>query len=655
MKRLKRWLLMAALAMLVPPLLWLGSTLAPRLLGTPGASAADQTSTRAYWLEEGKLLRFSLEANRRKLRLYANAALPTGAPAPASNEHYSLRYRVLDEDGVELRAAAYHLRLRNGSEPGLPQRYFTDRAAQPSASNLFFLDLADEPAAATLELTPGSASRPLAGIALRPYYQELRRADRLDRSWDRLHESVRERLAQPNALGLEFLTAAEKRNLVRTRWRPAVPRGIEDEDYAVVQLVEGDVEPLRPAAAPVAERWRLAAGRMASLGLSARTRLLITATGADGLATPGALDVRWHGRLRHERAELAFTPIGNRLEAVAELDRGVVTFEAHRDVWLETVDTERAEPLRPEPNVVRAYDVSSTPVLLPVRHLPAQATPVRLDLRAEAGARATARVDYLVGDAVSASRELSVAAAPTGFELLLQAGERRIVGERQRVYLQVPPEVDTLRVRSTERVWLSAYNRPPDLPRRVLIPESLFGGDTFSQRFPAWFVLAPRDAVERQAGGTTALVEGQLRPPAEAELPSDMMLTERLFPEQDWRGISLLARNDPRRAIAPRGRRASYRRLEIGSQTLELAGAPGAATVTPTLLVRLDGESDGRLRIGAAGKPLVDLALSGRAGRLTLPPVPTGRQRWELEAPSGTLLYLSHVESDDDSYREHSV
>jgi hypothetical protein len=90
-------------------------------------------------------------------------------------------------------------------------------------------------------------------------------------------------------------------------------------------------------------------------------------------------------------------------------------------------------------------------------------------------------------------------------------------------------------------------------------------------------------------------------------------------------------------------------------QTLELLAAPGAATVAPTLLIRHDGGRRGRLRINAAGERLLDQPLSGRAGRLTLPPLPAGRQRWEVEAPPGTTLHMSHLAGDGESYREHSV
>jgi hypothetical protein len=73
-------------------------------------------------------------------------------------------------------------------------------------------------------------------------------------AWQRMSGADRRRLAAGNIYPPQLLSEAEKRNLLRWRWRPVGPRGVEGEDYEVKRLYVPDDGGGQPAAASRGDR-----------------------------------------------------------------------------------------------------------------------------------------------------------------------------------------------------------------------------------------------------------------------------------------------------------------------------------------------------------------------------------------------------------------
>lgn len=655
MKRLKRWMAISAGAIGLLLVLFAVLGLYRGLEGAPTRDLSDLTISRSNWLVPQKKLSFSLEAGRTKLRLLTNAALPPGSLENADKQFYSFNYRVLDAAGATLRTGEYYLRLHTTQYAGRPRRSFETQDATPSDTNLFYLDFTDVEQPHTLELWMGSGSQPLSGTAVRSYYQELRPAERLERIWERLHDDKRARLAEANALGVEFLTPEESRNLVRANWKPLVPRGIEGADYEIAMLIDEPSDESLVEQTNLADRWFLPAGRRATLGLNEAARLLISASRPSGRMQPDDLRVRWSGRLRHERTDLDLAMTGPGLGGVASLERGIVVFEASADLWLTTADAQRSQPLLPEPNIVRVYDASAAGVTIPVHHVRNLPTPVRLDLRLEPGiATAQLQIELVGPDGVVRTERVDLVSGDSTLDWIVQRGVRREIGNRRSLYLSAPANVNRIRLTSRETVWVSAYNRPPTLTQTVQIPESLFGGTIESRRFPRWFVLAPENSDALIGSPTSAIVESQLEPPEDRPLQDALSHSERLFPEQNRPGITILSSNDPRREVSAAARGYYFQKLKPGSQSVDLAATPGIDKVAPTLLIE-SLNSSGSLIIDVDGRRVTELDVTPSSGQIILPDLPVGTRHWVVQAPQGMDLYVSDTELTGQTYRRQNL
>ena len=519
MRRIKRWLSVVATIAATGFMVWLVSLPLRAMRDPVDPDGAGLPAHRGYWLADNRTLKFNLESGRLKVRLLANAALDGLNAIEDRYGYYSIAYRVLDAEDRELANTEYFMRLHSTQYDGQLKWSFDDRAYLPTDTNLFYLDLAALSNAVRLELTVGQSSAPIRGISVRPYHQELRREDRLERYWQRLHESKRARAAQANSFEAEFLTERERQNLVRRRWRPLVPIGVEDDDYEIVMLRDESVDRLRDetthaGTSDTTERWFLKAGRATTIGLPRAVRLLVIAqTSGPSSLEPGDLSLMWSGRLKHERAKLTLTPNGTGLQTVADIDAGVVEFLAHRDMWLQTADLAERRSLAPTITPVRGYAVDQTVLRIPVNHAGASATPIRLDFRTERAAKFQANVDFVGRDnRVARTRTLTATSTSSDRDWLRYRGSRVPVAAPSTSYLNVGPEIAELHITSRQRIWLSAYNRPPSLTRYRQIPESLFGGTEDTHRYPSWFVLVPTGATQLIDEGSSRVVESAVNP-----------------------------------------------------------------------------------------------------------------------------------------------
>lgn len=666
MKRLRRYALLS-IALLS---LGLGTGYGYRLFLVLQADPDHRQDTlqtyRGYWLAPEKNIKFSLQAGKRHVRVLLNAALdsalmPQQGISYTEGQYYSLAYRLLAADGTALDERVYYVPLHVRVQNERTRRTLLEHAAIPTETNEIILNFRDTAAASHVELSPGPSALPLAGITVRPYYQERRSDEKLDRIWQRLHTDKKARAARHNVLDVEFLTAEERRNLVRWRWRPLVPVGIEDQDYAVVTLTDEPLDQLDTPWTDQRQRWHLPAGRTANIGLQQPTELLLTAIGADN-ANIGTEDlhVAWAGRHSYQRQTLAVTATERgSLQVKSVLPPGIVQITAHKGLWLESADQKRNDLLEAQTYVARAYPIDADEqAVFDIHHVGAQPTPVRLNVRTESdsGPSTTLRLRWTDRQGNSRTTVAKVQTKASNLDWIGIDGQQHPISSAASLYLNVPPSTRQLVVTSDQPAWLTAYNRPPRYAKLTQLPEALFGGTDETALRPNWFLLKPQDAAQLDLQGRSAVVRSQLSWPSEAD-NKNQQISRRLLPQQPTAGTTLLTANDPRREIPASAFSATFAPLVTGTQELALsARASGAETIEPTLLLKQNAEQNASVNIRAQDNSLLSLKLEPlSSGRIRLPQLPTGNQVWNIDAPESVSMWINHAPTRRETWREHTV
>lgn len=202
-----------------------------------------------YVLGDNRWTVFPLAGRQPGIRLVSHAdVVPEEGVRPEWGWRYSLEYEVLDGGGEVIDAGAPHY------QAGLPE--FTDQteavasylgaATLPTFRSTTSIALEDLPEdAAAIRLRAGATDEGVEAVNARIYAPEAVAQRELAVAWQRMSARDRRRLAAGNIYPPQLLSEEEKANLLRWRWRPVGPRGVEGQDYQLKRLyvpVEEGVE-----------------------------------------------------------------------------------------------------------------------------------------------------------------------------------------------------------------------------------------------------------------------------------------------------------------------------------------------------------------------------------------------------------------------------
>ncbi|HRD68088.1 MAG TPA: hypothetical protein PKY50_18280 [Candidatus Competibacter sp.] len=612
----------------------------------------------AYPLEDERWIEFSIPGQGGSLKVVSNANLDAQQAAqPGIEWRYALHYQLVDGSGRLLKDAIYHHRTtvswyRPPGEPRpLTAAFYLDRQIVPADGRVLMIDLAETPGAAWLRLGLASRAPEIESVVARVYTRQHLFDPPAALRWQRIARHQQEALARASIYGPELLRQSEQIQLLRQRWNPVGPIGIEGRDYRTYRLYGAlniEAEPLRQPVMPTGLyvdrdlRGTLPIpepGGWVTLEFSEIDPAL-SGAGTGGAAAPAQAEAElvWHGRqpgppviyrvsLNGSSATLWLEKLGaGLLEVVAP--RPLIVNAAGYWTVGEPLD------LLPAPLYLRLYRLQpDLPLEFAIAHVDGQPTLWRVDLRLAAPGSATeAMVHYEWLDSRGATLRqgnLVPNGAASLYDRLLDgtilAGR---VSEAATYGFALPATVARVRLTATAApVLANAYTRPVDLRRELRAPEDyqpVSAGETRGQ--PVWFPVLPLAATAWMQDGRTVLLDKQTRPPQrDPEILAGRYDWEDYYPDGDWRGRYLLNPRDPQAPLRDLALGAVFQPLAAGTPVrLELRGPPGRTAVAPTFLVLRDTERPDLVQISVDGQPVFAEMLVLRRAQLRLPPLPVG-------------------------------
>jgi hypothetical protein len=608
----------------------------------------DATRYRTFVLNRDRAIDFQVPANPRTVRIFTNASMFDVEPLrvtlddPRPGHRYCVRYEVLDQLGRVLETADYHFRAR------------VNQYRNPETSEVFTTTMFDKstsiPAATrTLQLpmehVAGKADRvrlrlvdadeQIEGVVARVFCCRERSGYKNAATWGRLSPERREILARASVYSPDLLGPYERRNLLRWRWSPLAPLGVESIDFErrtlyVQNEVNGEeitpVESVNGVAIDAAQHGVVALP--AEQGL-AHLQIFKRPVDARLPAEPDTaceVTVRWYGLGLDHRFEkrLKVDSFGEIVDVPC--DGGLIDIEStHRAIanvsWRKLkssatgkdssadrtrlAEYESPVPLQPERRYLRTMLISpEKSVTYEISHPQGQATPMRAVVRGFAkndeGARTSVgdppqvewstpavRWQYLDADGQPLDQgEVAIDPLPSSYDRINMSPGRRLVTEPVEAFFDVPANVTAVRFDTLEEAALiSLATRPYNLPREVMVPEEYSALLRTEIPHRTWFPIRPRKHLELVEQNETVSIQIQPRPPEDDPLiTAGEFAWEAFQPKGVWAGRQLVT---PRVEKAPRVEALAtcFYQLEAGKeQPIRCLAEPQAAWVTPRLL-----------------------------------------------------------------------
>ena len=626
----------------------------------------------AYRLREDTWLEFPLSGQGLLVRVLSNAAVARALTADSEVVwQYAFEVQLADAEGRQLRSHTYSQRTqvsayRDPDTGALTTRsFFNTPTTVPTDAQLTLIPLAEAERGARLRIRLARADPVLQEAMVRIYEQETLPEHRLPYLWQRLSEQQKNDMARGMVYGPDLLREAEKRNLLRHRWRPLGPAGVEGPDYQTRVLYVWREEAGEPVLAPpLPQGVYTGPGRSGILPLPAdarRVRLEFGLTDITG-AWPGSepVTLRWYGRGLHQRREIEAYLAPESTSVEMQLDGGLIEVLAPVPLvvraFLPTPDGLRE--ITPQPITLRIYQTTTdSPVEYELDHLPGRSTPVRVDLRAalrpDSGTATEVRYQMLnaAGSPVSEGR-LGVSPVPSLLDTLTTPSAELAVTEPSRYFFSVPDGIARIRFYGEPLALVAAYTRPPDLAYVLRVPEHFDLTLREEDYRPLWFRLRPNGERALVQALRTFPLRLQHRPPEDdALLLAAQYKWEDFRPLGNWRGRVLLLPRDPGQPLRPESLAVTYRELAANREvTLDLRDLPGIAEVEPVLLYLGRPSKPRSVEILVDGRSLYRGMLASGRGELRLPRIPVGRHQIHIRDTGGAQWMINHAGAGDAGY-----
>lgn len=627
------------------------------------------------WLE------FPAPSAERVVRMVAHADVPTevlGQPDRIFSflvrvRFVSARGVVLDERNTRFRTRGVQYRDLDTGEI-FRRAFYPGGGPQPTSAQETRMNLPDADVH-SIRFQLIEADPDVRAVQLRVYKREPPAAHRLDTAWDRLSARTRSMLASGNLYPVEFLSEREKVNLVRNRWKPAGPRGIEGEDYVVSEMRvfrSRNGELLGQEAAHVGEYVADWLNLPVTIPEAGRLRIEFDAVrsddGVDGESPlPLQVAATWYANSVQD-ANAFMLPVSETGIATIDVEPGLLDLQFSAAGYVRAY-LQTASRLEQELDIrrlgVRHYSLDpENLVTFPVRHAGDEGTTLRIDLSSLGD-----RIDPPGRDAVPAARYRLRDAGG----MILQDGELRKsrvhsryayarmqvpmpLSEPARYMIHLPEQATSLELLGTDQFVASVFSRPRDLPRRVRV-SGFEGADGAGAIRRLWFPLRPRDYEALRNSARSMMVMRGTEPP-EPDLERQLTGTrwERFEPEGDWVGRYLIDPRNPEAEFQQRSLPVVFRRIEPNTDhELEIEGTGIETAVPLRLVVRRASARAVPVRVWVDGRLRWRGRLSGRISEMAVGQVRTGKHRVRVEIPGSAEVLVNFTGPGDAGYTKRLV
>lgn len=627
----------------------------------------DQTDlSLVYEVPRFKWLEFPAPGARRIARVIAHADVQSASePSPQQIYQFLILARFVDADGETLdeRNMRFRTRLVEYQDADTGQRYkrafYTEGGTQPTSTQETRLAIPG-PDVHSIQFQLLEADPTVQAVQMRLYKQEPPAENRLEKAWDRLSLRTRNMLAAGNLYPIEFLTAREKVNLVRNRWKPAGPRGIEDEDYRVREMRvfrhrSGEpVATMQSGNGSFVARWLNLPIQIPEPG---RLRLEFEAAeSATSESPPSKLQIA--GTLYPVGGEepLVRLPEFEKDAAFLEVSPGLLDLQfsqpGHVRAYLQ-VESKLERELEIDRVALRNYFLHpETPLTFPIRHAGPEGTSLRLDLACQCDpsdgldqAQAST-ASFRVMDERGTVLQAGEINNPAGISryAYVRLSTPTALTEHSRYMIHLPQSARTLELLGASELLVNVFSRPRDLPRRVLVAHEADEAQAEDLR-RLWFPLRPSSYEKLRNSLRSSMVMRGRRPP-EPDLARHLgdYQWERFEPQGDWVGRYLL---EPRQADA--GMRSgslgsTYRKVHPNREVeLEVQSSGIASSVPMRVIVRRAAGRAAPVRIWVDGRIRWRGRVTGQTAELDIGRIKVGMRKLRIETPGVDEVLINYT------------
>ncbi|MBS3733086.1 MAG: hypothetical protein KGY42_09280 [Desulfobacterales bacterium] len=630
----------------------------------------ESESSLCYRLPDKGWLNFLLPPWTDQIKILSNAEFAKDFRTAKNATHrYALSYEVIDDRGEKIQSGVYHHKTEitsyriPGKERKTPLNHYVDSLLKPADGKQIKINLKpviQQSNVSRLRLKLYSAEAGIKSVVVRVYTPEYHSGREITYLWNRLPRKTRQRLAKGNVYPPEFLSQSEKQNLVRKLWRPEAPEGIEGREYQRQRLYristeeaipEKDqpivpeglvVSPMHRATVPVPhDGWRL--------------RFKIRRMNASS-PKPYTIGIRWHGKDVGQTRQQSLSLKESPAQYTADYDGGLIELWADARVNIQmyavSEKSENATEKRVEPTsmYLRTYRAGlRQPVVYAVNHSRGQSTPFRADFRVLANktrqpdARVTCELVNSAGKNIK--RHFRITAPLSRYDRLPGQTKADFVSKPVSRYFLLPKNISRIRFSSPDAVLVSGYNRPLNLPKTTRVPEDYYAKARHMESQPTWFLFKPENYRDLYLNHRSVLLTLQYHPPKrDPRLLKGVYNWEAFRPTGNWSGAFLFAPRDADQPLRKQALNAAYAPIALNRVLNVVLQSPQSLKVIrPELVYFTNDGIETPLQFYVNDRLHFTHEITGPRGRVTLPAMPSGKNRIRVKAPPKTRVYLNHI------------
>ena len=668
---LRRWAVVFLLLLLAAIFYWQWGEQIRQLVEKTDPSFVEIGETRSslcYRFQKGRWMEFNLPQWTDQLKILSNAEYPVSESIQTNASHeYSLQYQVVNDRGKTVLSDTYHHKtsLTKYVIPGSnkPKRlgYYRGSELKPADGKMIKINLRplkNRGNISKLRLKLQNREQAIKGVVVRVYYPEYNSEREIAYLWKRLPQKVRKRLAEGNVYPQEFLAQQERQNLVRKIWRPVAPGGSMGENYQRQRLHRLQVD----KAIPVKERsinpagWTVSPGKRSTIPVPQEGRKInFHVQRLDGTG-PYQIGVKWYGRDTHQMRSKIMNFTNSTAEFTGEYKGGLI------EIWSSTrVNIKahigkngRKKSLKPKDIYLRTYKLARDKPIVYKTHSSGKGkkTPLKLDFRVIAQKEtknASARISYeLVNDSgKNVSGRLGINAPLSKYDRLPRPSGKRTVTQAVSRFFLLPSRFSKIRLFSPDPVLVSAYNRPRGLAKTTRVPEDYYAASRDVKSEPSWFLFYPENREKYYTRGRSVLLTLQYHPPKrDPFLLQGNYKWESFRPSGNWSGSYLFTPRDANKPMRKEALNAAYTQIPLNQNIHPVLRSPqDLKSLSPDLIYLNPGETGNSLKVFLNGKLHFQRKIFANRGRLSLPPMPAGKNSLRISAPSETQVYMNNIAS----------
>jgi hypothetical protein len=651
-----------------------------------------------YILDRQQWTEFPLAPQQQSVKVLSNASIPRAVSLDRELQwHYALHYQILDNQNKLLKEHVYHHRTSvtvyqdSQTKEQIRTVFYIDPNKQPTDGRNIYINLSDISEAARLRVRLHSIDSAILDVAIRVYQRQTTDEFKLDYLWQRLNDKQKQTLARGSIYEHDLLHEQERRNLLRENYAVTGPLGIvgkgyQPKDIYIHQYVEGEI--IRSQVQNYglfidAQHWVTIPLVESGGPIRLQFNEALPLPEQNPIQLPAIVKIKWYGHRSKERQEHTFIWDKDHKVFARDFAGGLLEIKVIAKKGITPATDRTTEPsskVTEQPTTLRVFTKSADkvqtlqeitpapvhlsttlvqkdqPVEFEISHIRGQATPVRINLRrlletsAKKGqADSKCELTYQLLDAKGRSQKTGTMSLtqPRSFydRTKGQWWGQFEVSDADSYYLSLPAKITTLRLTSLCAVLAVVYNRPPDMLRKVRIPEDYYYNPDKSQRQPAWFRLRPQNYELLSQQNRTPLIMIQRRPPREeenVEIAAGRYTWEDYRPIGEYRSRYLLTLRDSQLPVRDKALGAFYQSISQ-NRPVTLHFVNSRRTIQPNLIYQRTHRKPAKIRIFLDSKLHYEGYLTGNWGELKLPKLIAKTHTLRLQVKGNPQFFINHA------------